>query len=405
MIFILAWRNLWRNRRRTLITAGAIFFAVMLSVVMNSIQQGVYEKMIDNIVGLYSGYVQVHQKGYWDEQTMDFTFADAPEVRQEVMNHPRVSTAVPRLESFALAASTEKTAPTSVVGTDPELEHQLTKLKDKVVAGTFLTNADKGVMVAEGLAEKLGLALGDTLILMGQGYQGINAVGQFEIKALLHFGSPELNKAVTYMPLPEAQFLYAAPDRLTAYALAIDRGSAAVKTANQLEEVLPAETYEVMDWKEMMPEMIQLMEVDQGGNYVTLGILYLVVAFGIFGTVLMMTQERRFEFGLMLSVGMKRIKLIGMTLIEMLFMALLGVGAGILVSLPIAYNLHHNPVPLGGDMAETYANYGFEAVITASLDPSIFSTQAIIVLVLTLLISIYPAIRISRLDPVSAMRA
>ncbi|MEO1451738.1 MAG: ABC transporter permease, partial [Bacteroidota bacterium] len=322
MIFILAWRNLWRNRRRTLITAAAIFFAVMLSVVMNSIQQGVYEKMIDNIVGLYSGYVQVHQKGYWDDQTMDYTFADAPAVREKVSAHPRVSTAVPRLESFALAASETKTAPTQVVGTDPELEHKLTKLQDKVVAGTFLTNADKGAMVAEGLAQKLGLGLGDTLVLMGQGYQGATAVGQYEIKALLHFGSPELNKAVTYLPLPEAQFLYAAPDRLTAYALAIDKGSAAVSTADQLEADLPAEDYEVMDWKEMMPEMIQLMEVDQGGNYVTLGILYLVVAFGIFGTILMMTQERRFEFGLMLSVGMKRTKLIAMTFLEMVFMAI-----------------------------------------------------------------------------------
>lgn len=406
MITKLAWRNLWRNKRRTLITTGAIFFAVMLSSLMASLQRGVYEKMIENMVGFYTGYVQVHQKGYWDDQTLDNTFEKEVDVAETIFSADQVKEVVPRLESFALAASEQKSQASQVVGTDPVREHSLTKLADKVVEGTYITKTSTGIMVAEGLAKKLELSLGDTIILLGQGYHGITAVGQYPIETLLHFGAPELNERLIYMNLATAQALYGAENRLTSYALLLDEGRKAPKVAQTLGGSLDAETYEVMDWRTMMPEIVQLMQADEGGNFVIMGILYMIIGFGIFGTVLMMTQERSYEFGVMVAVGMKRLRLGAILVLEMFFMALLGVVAGLGVTFPVALYFNANPIDLGtSDMAETYAEYGFEPLMPASLDPSLFLSQAILVFVITLLISFYPVWKISRLNPIDAMRS
>jgi len=406
MIAKLAWRNLWRNKRRTLITTAAIFFAVMLSSLMGSLQRGVYEKMIENVVGFYTGYVQVHQKGYWDDQTLDNTFVSEQAVDQQIIQTKNVSEAVPRIESFALAASAQKSRASQVVGTDPEREHKLTGLADKLVKGTYLKNTDRGVMVADGLAEKLEIGLGDTIILLGQGYHGITAVGQYPVQGLLHFGSPELNDRLVYMTTEEAQILYGAPDRLTSYALLLEEGRSAPKVVSALNASLDTASYEVMDWRMMMPEMVQLMQADEGGNFVMMGILYMIIAFGIFGTVLMMTQERAYEFGVMVAVGMKRLKLASVVVLEMFFMAILGVLAGLSITFPVALYVNANPIDLGTtDMAQAYADYGFEPVMPASLDPNIFLTQAALVFFITLLIAIYPLWKISRLDAISSMRA
>lgn len=404
MLIKLAWRNLWRNRRRTLITIAAVFFAVLFASLMSSLQMGVYEKLIENVVGFYSGYVQVHQKGYWDEQILDNTLAYTDETEARILAVGHVQDAVPRLESFALAATADKSTAASVIGTDPAKEQRITGLRDKLIEGEYLEADDQAVLVASGLAEKLGLGLGDTLILLSQGYHGSSAVGQYPIKGLLKFGSPDLNKILVYMPLAEAQAFFSAEDRLTSYALRIDQGRAAPRVVRQLEQQLDTATYEVMDWQEMMPGMVQMMQADVGGNYVTLGILYMVIAFGIFGTVLMMTQERKYEFGVMVAVGMKRIKLALMVVIELFLIGAIGVVGGLMGALPLALYFHANPIYMGAQIEEIYAGYGFEPLMPASLEPEIFLNNALFVFVITLVVSIYPLWKITRIDAVQAMR-
>ncbi|RMG72234.1 MAG: ABC transporter permease [Bacteroidetes bacterium] len=405
LILKMAWRNLWRNRRRTLITTTAVFFAVLLSTLMSSIQLGMYEKMIDNVVGFYSGYVQVHQAGYWDDQVLDNSFEATPDLREQVLATRFVTEAVPRLESFALAASDEKSLAAQVIGCDPEIENRLTQLQEKLVAGTYLGPGDQGLLVAQGLAENLKVGLHDTLVLLSQGYHGATAVGKYPIQGLLKFGSPELNNNLIYLTLPEAQYLYGAPARLTSLALVLDQGTQAPRVVKALQTELDTAAFEVMDWRGMMPELVQMMEADVGASYVYLLILYLVIGFGIFGTVLMMTQERRFEFGVMIAVGMKRLKLAAMVVLELLFINGIGVLAGIGATIPVAAWLKANPIDLsGGEMADMYADYGFEALMPASLDPTVFINQASIVFVITLLISLYPFFKITRMDAVESMR-
>jgi putative ABC transport system permease protein len=404
MLIKLAWRNLWRNKRRTLITAASIFFAVLLAIFMNSIQAGAYERMIDNLVGQYMGYIQIHKKGYWEEPILDNSFSSDGSPEAHVLSHPSVSQAIPRLEANALASSGNTTRVIRVVGVDPTRENDLSMLESKLVAGTYFLANDRSVLIAEGMAECLGLGLGDSITLLGQGYQAVSAAGLYPISGVAHFGSPELNKSVVFLPLSEAQRLYGAEERLTSYALKLSNANDLPGVVKDLREGLSDE-YEVMDWKEMMPEFVEFMKVDTGGNYIFLGVLYLIITFGMFGTVLMMTKEREYEFGVMLAIGMKRMRLASVIVLETLMISFLGVLAGSLVALPLILYFHVHPIYMGAEAEKVYATYGFEALFPTSTDPKHFLINALLVFIIAMLISLHPIMKISRLKPVEAMRS
>ncbi len=406
MLTKLAWRNIWRNRRRTFITAGSVMFAVFFSVFMQSIQVGAWDHMLNNVVNFYYGYAQINEPGYRDDQSIDKAFAINDSL-EALTQYPSIQDIVPRLESFALASHDQHTTGVLVVGTQPEKEDQMTNLSGRLEAGQYLTDNDQSALVASGLAEYLKLGLGDTIVLISQGYHGVNAAGKYAIKGLLNFGSPDLNKRMVYLALPEAQRLYGAEDLVTTVALNIPNKEATAKAVAVVNKTLDKDHYEVLDWQGMLPDLVQARELDTAGNLLVLFVLYIIIAFGIFGTILMMTEERAYEFGILIAIGMKRFKLALTVWLETLFIGLIGTLAGIALSLPLVYYFHINPIDLsvmGEEAVKTYEKFGMEPILPASLDPTIFTSQAVIVFLITTLMAIYPLYKIWKLDPIKAMR-
>lgn len=404
MYLLLAWRNIWRNRRRTFITLASVVFAVLFSCLMQSMHLGAWGQMINNAVRFYTGYIQVHQKGYWHDRTLDNSFANLASLQHQLAQHPNVVAVVPRLESFALASGADRTKGTLVIGIDPEKEDQLTRLRSKIQGGNYLQTGKKQVLVAEGLAQYLKLAPRDTIVLIGQGYHGVNAAGKYEIAGIVKFPSPQLNDQLVYLPLAEAQWLYGTGNRLTSLALLVENPQKVAATREALQSKLNTRQFEVMDWQELMPELVQSFELDSIGGQVILFILYAVVGFGIFGTFLMMTTERRYEMGVMVAIGMSRLRLQAVMFLEVLMLALAGTLLGILVSLPLILYLHHHPIPVTGNLAEMYQKFGMDPIIPFSPRPAIFLKQAYIVVLLTSVLGLYPLWFIRRLNPVTALR-
>lgn len=398
-----AWKNLWRNRHRTAITMAAVFFAVLLATLVSSLQKGVFDNLIKNMVSFYTGYVQVHAKGYWEEQVLDNSFAPSAGTEASILQDPRVSRLAPRLESFALASSEAITRGCLVVGIHPARENGITRLKEKLVKGHYLNTEDGAVLLAQGLATRLRLGVGDTLVLIGQGYQGAMAAGKYPVQGLLKFGSPDLNDRAVFLPLATAQELYAAPGRLTSYVLSLGEPDALDAVAAVLRSRVDS-TYEVMTWEEMMPDVKQHIRTDTASMSIIIGVLYLLITFGIFGTLLMMMVERRYELGMLVAIGMKKRKLGALLLAEMVFTVLTGCVLGLLCSVPLVYYLKSHPIRIGGEMARSYERFGFEAIFPTSTDASIFWSQGTIVLLIGLLLSLYPVGKVMRMEVVGAMR-
>lgn len=381
----------------------AIAFAVFFACVMQSMQLGSYERMIDNVVRFHTGYVQVHDSGYWDDRTLDKSFIYDQGVKEMIERTTDIKIAVPRLESFALAAYKNQSKGALVIATDPEAEDGLTQLKSKILEGEYLNSQDKAVLIGSGLAEYLKMSIGDTLILIGQGYHGVNAAGKYPIKGIVKFPAPDLNNQLIYIPLIEGQWLYGAEKRLTSLALVLPSDDE-VKSVIASTKKLLSSDFEIMGWRDMLPGLVQQIELDYVGGLIMLAILYSIIGFGIFGTFLMMARERRHEFGIMMAIGMKRIKLQTILLLETLLLAGVAVVIGILLSLPIATYFHFNPIPLTGEFADAIEKFGVEPVIPFSLDPSLFLRQAKVIFGLTLILSIYPIWSVFKLKIATAIR-
>lgn len=403
-ILIFAWRNLWRNKRRTFITSASIFFGVIFAAIMSSMQEGTYDSNIENIVQFYTGYAQLQHPDYWDEKTLEHHISPSDSLIRAVKKDPRITHITPRLESFALASHKDATKVASVVGVAPGREREVTNITQNISKGEYLNGGGDGVLIGKLLAKNLNLSVGDTITLTGQGYRFATAAGLFPIRGLIDFPSPELNKTIVYMSLDRCQDFYTAPGLLTSLVVMIDNNEHLQPVSDALAKKT-GNSYKVMTWKDMQPALVQQIEADRASGMIFKAILYMIIFFGILGTIMMMIAERRRELGVMMAVGMKRFRLMSVIFIETLFIGLLGVVTGIAGSIPINLYFYHNPIPLTGAAAEAMAQYGWEPYMFFSLAPQIFWHQALVILILTLVVSIYPLVTIRRMKEIEALRA
>ena len=394
----IAWRNLWRNKKRTIITVSSIFFGVIFSALMGSMQEGSYQKMIENVVRFYAGHAQIQHKDYPDQESINNSFVPSDSLLNGLSRYEELDQVVPRLESFALASSGTQTEGVMVMGVDPEKEDRMTELSDKVEAGRYFSDS-KGAMVGKDLAKNLGLSPGDTLVMISQGYHGVSAFGQYQVTGTVAHPNPELNRRLVYLPLKEAQYFFQAFGRVTSLALV----GQSQKAMNQILPEIQKQTSRnriVRTWQEMFPAVLQQIESDRATAMIMKLILYLVIGFGILGTVVMMMAERHHEFSVMVAVGMYRGKLALMLLTEVLFMGGLGVITGLIGTWPVISWGGQHPLPITGQAGEWMKNIGFEPYMFFAWDVGVFLQQVLVVFILTTLVSFYPFIRAFRISPV-----
>jgi putative ABC transport system permease protein len=404
MYLRLAWRNIWRNKRRTLITVSSIMFAVVFALFVESIERGAHDVMIENMTQFHTGYIQIQDYRFDDEPSLDNAFYSDTSFINRVSGMEEIEFTAPRIETFMLAAGEEITRGAYVIGIDAEKEHQLNELKNRLTQGHFFEPGDGTVVLGDGLANRLNLAVGDSLVLLGQGRFGMTASGLFEISGLLQHPLREMNNQLVYLSIPDAQWLLSAEDHITSLLVtpAIIRDTEFI--AEKLQADLHDDDLTVLTWREMIPELVEALDFDRATTRIMMGILYVVIGFGIFGTILTMTMERLREFGILLSVGMQRIRLAFVVFIETFFITILGVLAGFVLGIfPILY-FHYNPIVLGGDMEDLVADWGIEPVMPAAIAPDIFLWQGLIIFILTTIICFYPTIKILTLKILEAAK-
>lgn len=402
-IIKLAWKNIWRNKARTAITISAIYFAVILSTIAESLKQGIFDNLVNNIVSIYTGYIQIHKKGYYEEQILDNSFSQSSLIEKKVKSIGNIRNISPRLESFALVSSDALTKGCLVVGVLPETEDSITLLKTKLIRGMYLNKNDPDVLLTEGLSERLKISLNDTVYLITQGYHGATSAAKYRVKGILKFGSPQLNDKMLYMSLYNAQNFFESPGMITTYILSVKNKERLQSTLQSVKKMINGK-YEIMSWEEMMPEIKQHIETDSNNMKAVQGVLYLLITFGIFGTILMMMMERKYEMGLLLAIGMKKSKMITLFIVESVITVFAGCIAGLLSAIPIVYYLKKHPIGMSGETARAYERFGFEAIFPASTHASIFIYQMFIVLIIGLGLSVYPVIKVMNLNVVDSMK-
>lgn len=399
----LAWRNIWRNKKRSLITIGSIFFAVLFAIILRSMQLGMYDKMIDSVVRSWFGYIQIHEKGYWEEQSLENTFERNITLEEELTKQNEIENVIPRVEGFALLSYSEKVRGIHLAGIEPEKENRLSKIKEKIISGEYITDKGNEILISEGLASQLNIALGDTIALISQGYNAVSASGLFKVKGVVKLVSTQMNNSSVYIPLQTAQEFYGTGNRLTALVVQLHEGAESFKVIDAIRNML-SKNFEIMSWQEMLPELVQMIQADSSGGEIMVFILYMVITFGIFGTILMMVTERNYEFGVLISIGMSKLRLSFIVIFESIMISLIGVASGIIISRPLIYYFNINPITLTGKAADTLRKFGFEPLMPTLTDLNIPFTHGSIVLTISLILSTYSIFSIYKLDPLKAAK-
>ena len=410
----MAWRNIWRNPRRTILTVLAIAFACVLLIFMLSFQFGSYDTMINASVKINTGHLQIQAPGYHQNKKMRLVIPDPAPLKQLLGSMPLVEAYTCRARAFTLVSSDKRSYGAMVVGVEPETEEKVSTLASIVQKGDYLTHAPddpnfSGALVGRLLARNLHVDVGDELTILGQGRDGSVAATVVKVQGIYGSGMDEFDRSAIHIPLATFQDVFFMEAAVHEIVVIGDQLSSVQKIKNRLQNLVTAspdmiQEAVVLDWDELMPGLRQAIRMDLVSGAIFYLILILVVAFSILNTFLMAILERTHEFGVMMAVGTRPDRLTRLVLTESAGMTLVGVGAGVVLGCLLTWYFQVHGIEIAGS-SELLRQYGIPSRLYPRLSFMSASIGPLAVFVITLVSALYPALKIRRLKPVEAMNA
>jgi ABC-type lipoprotein release transport system permease subunit len=406
LVFRLAWRNLWRQPRRTWLTTGAMMFSNMLLVLMISLQFGMYGLMIDNTLQAFTGHLQIQAPGYIDDQKIRQTVDDIVPLASTLRDHFESDSIAARATAFALVSSEERSYGIAVVGVEPNFESHVSTLPGLLSEGRFLGDNDAPeIIIGAALARNLRVALGDELTLIGSGRDGSFAATVVNIVGIFDSGIADFDRSITEIPLGLFQdvfYMEGSGHHVVVNLPLIDDVPIVKK---QIEALLPTgQDLVVHDWDALQPGLKQAIKADMSSAFFMYGILVILVAFSVLNTQLMSVLERTHEFGIVMSLGLTPGRLGRLVLLETAIMGFLGLLLGALLGALITYYLSVTGFAYPG-MEEMTAKFNLPSRFYPQISISSLMVGPVVVFIFTMLAAVYPALRLHKLQPVEAMRA
>ena len=405
----MAWRNVWRNPRRTWLTISAIGFACVILIFMLSFQFGAYQTMINSAIQINTGHLQIQADNYFEKKSMRQVVPIPGPVLQAVSQIESVQAVTPRANAFSLVSSDNRTAGAMIIGVDPESEARVSTLETLVRKGEFLTRAKPDTnpaMIGRLMAQNLQLDIGDELVVLGQGRDGSVAATALTVCGIYSSGQDEFDRSTLHMPLDNFQEVYSmrgAVHEIVVQVSGLDQvGPVKRVLSGRLDQMPGGKNLTVLDWEALMPGLTQAIKLDLTIGIVFWGLLVLVVAFSILNTFLMAVFERTREFGVMMAIGTRPGRLVKMMLYESSAMTLVGIGLGIVLGCMVTWIFQHIGIDFS-EASDVLQQYGISGRIYPQLSIITALAGPMLVLIVTFAVSLYPALKIKGLKPVEAM--
>ncbi len=401
MVARMAFRNIFRQKRRSLLTALMMVGGFVLSSISLGISDGSYSHFIDLFTRDHTGHVQVHRAGYLERPSLYKTFEFPDKLGRVIEELPYVEAWSPRVHSVALAFRGPKTTGVQLVGVDPLREARTTRLKHKVRQGRFIA-AEPGpeMMVGEGLARILRVGPGDEVVLIGQAADGSIANDLFAVVGVV--GGSGAARMNCYVHLQTAQEFLALGARVHEMAVVLTHQAQARLMAERIQRTLDDSLLAVDPWQVVERQFYQAMQADVEGMWLSLTIIMSIVAIGVLNTVLMTILERTREFGVLRALGTRPWAVFKMIVLETTFLAVLSILPASALSLLGNYALSIQGIPL--PTAIEYGGIQWDEIISKVSFKSLW-LPGLVVFVTAVVVSVFPALRAARITPVKAMRA
>lgn len=402
-MLLLAWRNLWRNARRSLLTLASIACGVAAIMFGQSMIKTIQHQLIEKATGIITGHIQIQHKDVRELKFPEKSFGDLPKVERVLAADPNLDAFQARILITGLISGKNDSNGVLVVGVEPNRDKRVTTMHAYLSQGTWLTGKPKEIVMGDAAADALGAGLGDTVVVLAQASDSSMGADNYKIVGLFHAGSQTFDKAIVYVPFKSLQETLAMEGRANNYVLKLRNPELLEEARARLRAELEGEPLKVLTWREVDEELTGVQAYQNAILKIVLGIVFLIVALGILNTVFMSLFERVREFGVLKAMGARPAFVLRLVLVESCMLGCLGGAAGVAIgSALISYYGHQGlPLPLGEAMSQFLP---FDTILKLRFDWPTHRTAMAAVVVTSLLAALPPALRAARLKPVECLR-
>ncbi len=402
MLLKIAFRNIFRQKRRTFFTAITIIGGFSLAAFSIGWADGSYNNIIDMFTRGWLGHIQIHYKDYLDKPSLYKTIDNYPQIERKILSLKDVQSCTPRVFSAGLASLNDKTSGVQIIGIDPKKEDKTTSFHKKIIKGTYFKPGLKNqVLLGKGLANILKAKVGDKIILVSQGADGSIANDFFTVVGITSTDNDTFDRASFYIRLKDAQEFLVLDGKVHEIAITVNKLKNVRKIASKISNILDNKNLSVAPWQEFAKDFYRAMKADKGGMWISLFVIILVVAVGVLNTVLMSVLERTREYGVLKALGTRPSQIILLVLYETNIIAILSIAIGILIGLGVNYYFSIHGIKLSQTF--TYGGMKFSEMMT-EINLRSFTIPAITILITSSLVGFFPALRAAKTDPAKSLR-
>ena len=404
MYLQMGWRNIWRNPRRTMVIMTAVIIGVWAMIFLGALMRGISEQMVRNGIATLTGHIQVHDVDYREDPVIENSM-DRPDVVEAALSKilPRDAGWTARVRVAAIASNARHSGGVTLVGIDPEREAGVSFIGHAVTEGAYLTSGDNyGIIVGEALADKFETKLGRKLVLMSQDTKGDIASRAFRITGIFKAEMEATEKQFVFVTIGSARKMLHLGDEISEVSILLADYKDSDRVAGDLRGLLPSDTYDVQTWRGLLPFITAILKMYDWFIYLWFLIIFIAMGFGIVNTILMAVFERIREFGLVKALGMKPWWIVKEVLAESFFLLILGMVAGNALGFLSVFALVDTGIDLSA-LSEGLEFAGMSRIIYPYVLVKDIVVANLVVLVLGLVVSAYPAVKAARFTPVRAM--
>lgn len=402
MLLKIAWRNIWRNSRRSVIVLGSVIVGVISIIFMDALTNGFVQQMLFNQVDTNIGHIQIHEKDFRDNHNIKNFIPHNETVEKAIKPEDNIKHVSKRVISFGLISSASSSSGVYIYGVEAVPEAGISIIDESIVQGEFLSGKVREIIIGTRLAEKLNVEIGDKVVAMANQLDGSIGSEVFRVKGIFSTPNSEFDRTYVYTNNSTLQNMLGLENEVHEYAITLDKYNRAQAVSDKIKNEL-SEEYEVLSYREILPMLILQIELTKESMWIVNLIIGLALIFGIINTMLMTVYERIQEFGVLMSIGMKNSKLFLMIMLEAIIIGVIGTIIGLVLGSGIVYPLSISGIDLSV-FAEGLTSLGTGSIIYPVFNLEGIGTALFMIPFITIIGALYPAFKAIKLQPVSAIR-
>ena len=403
MILSISWRNIWRNKTRSFVVITAVALGICAGVFSTAFMKGMMDQRTQSAISTEISHIQIHRQNYRQENSLQLYMNESMAVVEQIKKINHVKGVSQRIIIQSMIASAETSSGVKIAGIYPENEKMVTNLSTKLVEGKYFKGVPKNpVVIGQKLADKLNVKLHSKIVITLQDMDNNITAGAYRIAGIFKTSNSNYDEMSVFVRYDDLSRLLALPEGAShEIAIFVDDNEMVDIIQNKVKEFIP--DYEILNWKEISPELSYLTEIMDMYMYIFIIIILLALLFGIINTMLMVILERRKEIGMLMAVGMNKIKVFTLILVETVQLSLVGGVVGVFAGGLISAYFETHAINMSM-FAEGLSKIGWDSMVYCSVEIDMILNVTIMVIIAGIIASVYPAYKALKYDPAEALR-